>query len=353
MTSKMCEYCGNREASKGNRFCSRRCASFAREDALNPEIEINGIKKKRKEWEAGTGISHNLVCERLRRGWDIEDALLTPAIMPERKTEDNRYSVYRGMLNRCNNPHCHAYEKYGGRGIKVSQRWLGEDGFSNFCQDMGERADGMTLDRIDNDAGYSKDNCRWATAKQQANNTRKNKKLTIGNETKTLSEWCEVYGINKSTVESRLRSGWTVGESLLIPSCKGRHMTEDDIQIAVCRWLDNHQIRYWHTPNETWTSSWATKVRNKKKGVKAGVPDLTILMPKDTGFYTLYMELKTETGTMSEDQKQWQEVLSEVDGCEFRCCKGLDEAIEILENMLKNEEITEKKQKSRKNECPF
>lgn len=75
------------------------------------------------------------------------------------------------MKQRCYNRHKSGYENYGGRGIKVCKRWL--EGFENFLKDMGEKPEGMSLERKNNDKDYSKSNCYWATPKQQANNRRK------------------------------------------------------------------------------------------------------------------------------------------------------------------------------------
>ena len=77
------------------------------------------------------------------------------------------YHSWRAMLTRCNNNHHVRYDRYGGRGIAVCDEWLE---FENFYRDMGERPEGKTLDRINNDANYSPRNCRWATPKEQAQN---------------------------------------------------------------------------------------------------------------------------------------------------------------------------------------
>jgi hypothetical protein len=82
---------------------------------------------------------------------------------------------WKSMVQRCTQPSMPGYKNYGGRGIKVTDCWLGPEGFRNFLADMGERPDGMTLDRIDVDGNYEPGNCRWADAKTQASNKRRNK----------------------------------------------------------------------------------------------------------------------------------------------------------------------------------
>lgn len=82
------------------------------------------------------------------------------------------YGIWAGMVNRCTNPKHERYADYGGRGITVCDRWLGPQGVTNFIADMGERPEGLTVDRKDNDKGYSPDNCRWATYVVQNNNRR-------------------------------------------------------------------------------------------------------------------------------------------------------------------------------------
>lgn len=124
------------------------------------------------------------------------------------------YVVWSHMIDRCHNQNCDQYKHYGGRGITVDPRWLE---FENFYADMGERPALMTLERIDNDKGYSKDNCMWATRKQQARNTRTNRLITFNGRTQTLVEWSEETGLNYKTLDTRLTNGWSIERALTTP----------------------------------------------------------------------------------------------------------------------------------------
>jgi hypothetical protein len=123
------------------------------------------------------------------------------------------YKSWQKMLTRCNNSNDKRYNDYGGRGIKVCDRWYD---FENFLQDMGERPKGMSIERIHNDSGYYPMNCKWATRKEQMRNRRNNYLVTYNGKTKPLVDWAEELGINYSTLSKRLSRGWTV-ERAMVP----------------------------------------------------------------------------------------------------------------------------------------
>ncbi len=118
------------------------------------------------------------------------------------------------MVQRCHNPNTKKFHLYGGRGIVVCDRWRK---FENFLADMGERPEGMTLDRIDGDKGYDPKNCRWATSKQQSRNTTQNVVLEHAGASRCIAEWSEITGIARGAISGRLRRGWSVRDALTLP----------------------------------------------------------------------------------------------------------------------------------------
>lgn len=124
------------------------------------------------------------------------------------------HTSWMSMRQRCLNPKCPAFPSYGGRGITICPRW---DRFENFLDDMGQRPHGLELDRIDVNGNYEPSNCRWATQLQQGRNQRKTRFATINGATKPLTEWADHYGINRKTLETRLRAGWPVEDALSRP----------------------------------------------------------------------------------------------------------------------------------------
>lgn len=145
-----------------------------------------------------------------------------PATIKSQKGENNGhykhggkgtklYEIWCSMKARCYNPNLKVYRHYGGRGISVCEEWLHDFvPFEKWAVANGYKED-LSLDRIDNNKGYSPDNCRWATRVQQANNQRTTIKIAYNGETKTLHEWAVVLGIKPATLYYRIyKLGWSL-----------------------------------------------------------------------------------------------------------------------------------------------
>lgn len=141
------------------------------------------------------------------------------------KKYPEEYRVFRTMHDRCEQPNNSSFYKYGARGIQVCDRWSGDLGFTHFIEDMGPRPEGKypsgitkySIDRIDNDGPYSPDNCRWATAKEQAYNRRPTVRVTIGSTTKTIDEWGKDSPVSKKLIYGRIHDGWAPEDAISKP----------------------------------------------------------------------------------------------------------------------------------------
>lgn len=127
------------------------------------------------------------------------------------------YACWLNLKNRCLNKSYSRYAEWGGRGINVCPRWI--DSFESFLADMGEPPPGTSIDRIDNDGDYCKENCQWATRKQQSNNRRHCVMLTFNGRTMNATQWGEELGLDSETIISRLKKGWTHEAALTKKPC--------------------------------------------------------------------------------------------------------------------------------------
>lgn len=123
------------------------------------------------------------------------------------------YWCWRDIKARCNKSDHPGYQNYGGRGIKVCERW--RDSFENFFADMGLKPfEGASIGRINNDGDYTPDNCRWETPEQQQNNRRNCRYITYQGDTLTLTQWARRIGVHKNTLAARLKKGWPLAKAM-------------------------------------------------------------------------------------------------------------------------------------------
>ena len=134
--------------------------------------------------------------------------------MKQKKAHKKTHQCWRDMRQRCNNPNSHRYYTHGARGIKVCKEW--EESYKAFLDDMGEKPDGFTIERLDNNKGYYKENCTWASPKEQAQNRRTTRHITYNNQTKTLLEWAKEIGLSHNAMSKRLKN-WSIEKAINTP----------------------------------------------------------------------------------------------------------------------------------------
>jgi len=152
---------------------------------------------------------------------------------PRNQARHWTYRRWQHMIQRCHNPNDNDYARYGGKGVRVCDRWrFGEgniSGYTLFMEDIGKYASRkLSLDRVDNKRGYEPGNVRWTTMKEQANNRRNTRVLVVSGVTRPLSEWCVIYNIGPKTVLYRLRIGMSDEAALLTPVAPRKPQTRSN-----------------------------------------------------------------------------------------------------------------------------
>ena len=159
---------------------------------------------------------NNLMTGAVKRCKDCGRHNTTKARTKHSKSYTKEHHTWRHILDRCHNPNNQSYRLYGGRGITVFDGW--RKSFEAFYSHVGDAPSPKhSLDRIDNNKGYYPGNVRWATAKQQCRNNRRNRILTLDGESKCLVEWSEKIGISVGTLYQRLKRGWSEEKTLTTP----------------------------------------------------------------------------------------------------------------------------------------
>lgn len=138
------------------------------------------------------------------------------AVVTHGMSKSPEFGSWRALIERCTNPGNRAYARYGGRGIRVCDRW--KQSFEAFYKDMGPRPSPQhSIDRIDSNGDYEPTNCRWATQSQQMRNTRRSRHLTFDGLSMSIPDWADKLGMSVKTLRSRLDAGWSIERALTSP----------------------------------------------------------------------------------------------------------------------------------------
>lgn len=150
------------------------------------------------------------------RGQEVKSCGCIPGRRRHNGKGTRTYLIWKHMRGRCGNPKNKAWKNYGGRGIRVCQKW---EIFDNFLRDMGDAPPGQTIERDDVNGDYTPQNCKWANRTTQARNKRSNFLVEFRGEIKTLAEWAEMSPVSQQLVRTRyVRYGWSFEKALLTPT---------------------------------------------------------------------------------------------------------------------------------------
>lgn len=200
----------------GTRFINLTGRKFGRLTALG----FAGNRKWVCQCECGTQKAIN--SQALKSGETRSCGCLQKELAAKRLTKHGytsrkgctpTYQSWACMIQRCTNPNLRCYHRYGGRGIKVCERW--RDSFKAFLSDMGKRpSKAHEIDRKDNDGNYEPGNCQWTTHRQNMSHTRRTRLITIAGRTQTMADWSRETGVDSATICTRLARGRTPEEAL-------------------------------------------------------------------------------------------------------------------------------------------
>lgn len=196
---------------------------FGRLTALYREdfIKKDGRKETAYVCECDCGETRKVLAYNLKNGHTVSCGCQSLENRIKAKTTHHLagtriYRIWRGMKTRCENKNDYHHKLYGERGIKVCEEWQKFEPFYRWAINNGYK-NNLSLDRINNDGNYEPNNCRWATQKEQSNNTRKNKRIVYNGVSHTLSEWSEIANIKPDTLAYRIKSGWDFAKAINTP----------------------------------------------------------------------------------------------------------------------------------------
>ena len=226
--------CGGSRVAPGPSLKSgavRSCGCLVKEVMAGKALDLRGLRfgrliavkpmssrrRNSVEWEClcDCGATHVASVDKLRGGYTRScGCLRDDTHRTHGMSKSPEYGVWLSMKARCLNPLNARWETHGARGIKVCDEWL--NSFENFYADMGARPDPkLSIERKDNDGGYTKENCVWATSREQADNRRTTIRVEIGGQTKSLKAWCRDMGIPYLRTWKRIYlSGWSIERAL-------------------------------------------------------------------------------------------------------------------------------------------
>lgn len=146
----------------------------------------------------------------------LKREILTKRNYKHGMSKSRLFKIWVKMIERCEKEYSVVYKHYGGRGIAVCDEWHDFSAFMEWALNNGY-SESLTIDRIDNNKGYSPDNCKWATMTEQANNKRNNVRITVNGETMTINQWARALGINRTAIKSRLKNGVEKSKAITTP----------------------------------------------------------------------------------------------------------------------------------------